>query len=35
MESPNSRTVIELGLDEIPLTLGGDSLVLLLPSPEV
>ncbi len=35
MESPNSRTVIELGLDEIPLTSGGDSLVPLLPSPKV
>ncbi len=35
MESLNSCTIVELCLDEIPSTSGGDSQMPLLPSPKV
>jgi len=34
VESLNSHAIIELGLDEIPSTLGGDSLVPFSLSPD-
>jgi hypothetical protein len=35
VESPNSHVIVELGLDEIPLTLGIDSLMPHSPSLKV
>jgi hypothetical protein len=35
VDSLNSFAIIELGLDEIPLILGINSLMLHLPSPKV
>ncbi len=35
MDSLNSCIVVELGLDKIPSTSGGDSQMLLLPSPKM